>query len=782
MSSLLKIRTRGKPGNNPSLPRLIGPIGLVPDNLQATEFGNGFIWNDRARSSKPWGNDGSYQQHPVVNSNGYPTQLTSDHCESLINASDLYDTDGLHDYVLYCSVPDAGLYYFFGASEVSSEIRPGNIRRSIIRINPANLNKTYDATPLGGYSFGIGINALPTKFRCKADGDAVDDYIRIFKLGTNEEADSNAGFMVSRQAIERWRNFGANRWMELAGTNSKFNVSDEAKVTGWSWNYPIPLDARIEVSNRLGIPMWDNFPIYITDAQVQARALYIKSKLNTGIPYLPEIGNEEWNYGFNAAFTFWYNLRNPKPGAETINYGYRSAQVMAIVRKAWDYSSRVLPILNVQNTNTATTDNVVIGFFEKRAEWGDPTSPNYSPEFYAKFKEPGQVWRGMAPAIYLAAGLDNPNMSDANVAIVESWANDPDGGVAKVIQQLTDGSLLQPNDGNYLNNLVASFAGQIARANKYQWRIYFYEVQAALQQSRGGTRVYEIFMRAVNHPSFRDFMRSLLTEALKIGDAAMIEADIGIGDTPAYGMVSNPFDLTKPRWLGATDVQKNPPAPAPLQVTLTPSGFFAVSRPGKVRIDIRGGRGEPQVKITNAPAGFLYDDFRETAGVFSTEVPVARTMSVEVTTPDGQKKTATLDYTVLPQPTYRTGRYLFANLSNPGDFVDTDYIGIVTPDGVEKAATWTGTGGAANLAAADGTNAVGDPNGTIATGDLGAAVTVAQLVIVRGSNDFHTPRVVTVSIGNQANGSDKVTLFTLNEASASQWQAAGLKRVFEVPA
>eukprot|EP01117_Protostelium_nocturnum_P000782 TRINITY_DN1099_c0_g1_i1.p1 TRINITY_DN1099_c0_g1~~TRINITY_DN1099_c0_g1_i1.p1 ORF type:complete len:555 (+),score=92.33 TRINITY_DN1099_c0_g1_i1:107-1771(+) len=131
--------------------------------------------------------------------------------------------------------------------------------------------------------------------------------------------------------------FSQIRYMDLQRTNGNGHSewSDRARLTDatWSTTRGVPVEALVDLTNRLNIDPWFCMPVRATDDYVLQYATYVKQHLNTGlIPYV-ELSNEVWNWGFEQA---QYALQQAQKNAS--RYGSGSGEWMK-----W-YSSRAVEV------------------------------------------------------------------------------------------------------------------------------------------------------------------------------------------------------------------------------------------------------------------------------------------------------------------------------------------------------------------------------------------------------------------------------------------------------
>lgn len=151
----------------------------------------------------------------------------------------------------------------------------------------------------------------------------------------------------------------------------------------------IPIEAQVQLANRVGCHLWPVLPPWADDDYVTEWATVVRNELNSGLNFYPEYSNEIWNYGFPQ--TQWANQRGLAFGwSEGSNqamygwYGLRVREIMGgLIPAVWSgQMSRVRRVMAYQGGgDTSNTNNrfkgvqLVPGDAEYNAYTG---SANYS--------------------------------------------------------------------------------------------------------------------------------------------------------------------------------------------------------------------------------------------------------------------------------------------------------------------------------------------------------------------------------------------------------------------
>lgn len=98
----------------------------------------------------------------------------------------------------------------------------------------------------------------------------------------------------------------------------------------------VPIEARVQLANRLKLNLWDTIPPWALDDYVTQQATYARDNLNTSLFWTPEWSNEIWNVGFpqsnwsyNMGAALGWSVSNNQ--AKFSYYGLRFRQIFGNV-------------------------------------------------------------------------------------------------------------------------------------------------------------------------------------------------------------------------------------------------------------------------------------------------------------------------------------------------------------------------------------------------------------------------------------------------------------------
>jgi hypothetical protein len=133
----------------------------------------------------------------------------------------------------------------------------------------------------------------------------------------------------------------------------------------------VPLSLCAALANVTGIRLHFNIPYLATDACITSIATYMKANTAHEVSY--EWGNEAWN----SIYPIWSYCQTqgnsiwPADGARASKYyGYRSAQIMKIIKDVYNDTTRWKGVLGTQAVNPGATTNILTGI----AKWKTDTA------------------------------------------------------------------------------------------------------------------------------------------------------------------------------------------------------------------------------------------------------------------------------------------------------------------------------------------------------------------------------------------------------------------------
>jgi hypothetical protein len=303
-----------------------------------------------------------------------------------------------------------------------------------------------DVTPLGG---GIHLKITET------DPNQTGEYIRNIRVITPggscsnertrycEDSSSCVGSGICQpfeqtyatelfhpyflRTIERFKVVRFMNWLD-AWYSTVENWNDRPQVSDYSWSDTaggVPIEVAVELSNKLDVDPWINVVARATDDYIREQAILVRDSLKPNLEVYLEYTNEAWNT--SAGQGDWIEAQgeakwpasSEPPLTKRINwYGKRSAEMCTIWKTEWGIESdRVICVMGAHG----------------RTLWTATTALDCSLWAQAPCSSHGIDAVGMAP--YFGGYLG----SSDNETTVESWTNEPDGGLDLLFDELTNG-------------------------------------------------------------------------------------------------------------------------------------------------------------------------------------------------------------------------------------------------------------------------------------------------------------------------------------------------------
>ena len=258
-----------------------------------------------------------------------------------------------------------------------------------------------------------------------------------------------AGLTFNPDFLARIDEFQVLRFMDWMNTNSLYastggpligeaaiaaapqlDWADRPRPASMQWgdgSRGMPVEAMVEIANRIGAEPWFTMPINASDDYVRGFARYVRANLRPDLKVHVELSNEVWNWIFPQAFYARARARAVfGPDGDGLEwYGMRAAQVGMIWKG-------------------------VFGEPEKRGARGGRVSMVFGTQFAWRGLEETALqtrhWRGadgtaLRAADYfdeyaITAYYDGTMNVDEAVGQVRNWWKDKDGGYGRAVAAL----------------------------------------------------------------------------------------------------------------------------------------------------------------------------------------------------------------------------------------------------------------------------------------------------------------------------------------------------------
>jgi hypothetical protein len=326
------------------------------------------------------------------------------------------------------------LEYGLAGTKVAGESKPGRdvvnvtntdsngLLLSIAATTPGNHIRNIRVLPPGGVcSLDKSVFAL-TSADCTAKG-----------LGTLVTFENLNGRHFHPQFVADLKGFRTLRFLDWNRTNTSTlaHWADRPRMADamWSGNAGVPVNAMVLLANEVGADPWINLPTHATDDYARSWARQVKNTLAPKLTVHVEYSNEMWNYSFNQAH--WARdqaaAKWPEQIAKGVSpytlqpswYGMRAAQLCKVVKAEFGAEAhRVKCELNMQS-----------GFVYMNQQTLDcPYAATEMGGACHKFLD------GVAIAPYFGNYIAYTDKTTRD--IVKTWYSQPDGGVAKLFEEV----------------------------------------------------------------------------------------------------------------------------------------------------------------------------------------------------------------------------------------------------------------------------------------------------------------------------------------------------------
>ncbi|WP_293100102.1 cellulose-binding protein [Moorena sp. SIOASIH] len=369
--------------------------------------------------------------------------------------------------------------YKFDATKDEVASRPG---RDVINVTPS----------------GASIYLIITS----TDPNHTGNYIRNIRLVQAKYEDTYESELFNPELINKIKKFQAIRFMDWMETNhsKQGEWANRPKVDDASYAYGkgVPVEIMVKLANRIGADPWFNMPHQATDDYITNFAKIVKDTLDPNLTVYVELSNEVWNWQFQQAN---YALAQGqarwgkhKGDAYMQWYGMRTAQMSDIWKNVFGSDSN--KVVSVMATHT-----VWLGLENAALD---------CPLWVAEGNAP--CYQHSIDAFAIAGYFNGSLNAEENESTIESWLNEPDGGVSKAFKQIKSGGLL-PTDEDYesLTDTYKLFNYHQQVADKRKLQLVVYEGGQHLVNS-DNQKLTEFFIELNRHPEMYKIYTQLLNE------------------------------------------------------------------------------------------------------------------------------------------------------------------------------------------------------------------------------------------------------------------------------
>jgi hypothetical protein len=408
--------------------------------------------------------------------------------------------------------------YRFDATKKDAISSPG---RDVIEVNPSNA--------------GIFLSITET------DPDGTGDYIRNIKV-IHEDSESlattetfNPEFLNKIQPFDTLRFMD---WMETNGSKQK-EWADRPKPEDARYSeVGAPVEIMVELANSTDANPWFTMPHLASDEYVENFANYVKENLEPELEVYVEYSNEVWNGQFEQSRWADEQAKQEWPNSDLNRhdwYSRRTTEVVQIWDEVWNQDSeRVIGVMSAQSANIGVGQRVL------DYNWSDDASLSHS--------DTGIDAIAIAP--YFGSYIGKPE----NEAELESWTEQPDGGLDKLFQEITEGGVLSNSpEGGALALAYRNMEAYAQLAEQEGLPLLAYEGGQHLVGTRGlenNQAITNLFITANRDPRMGEIYRDYLEQWTNTrGDLFVNFSDVGKPSKwGSWGALESVYQESSPKY------------------------------------------------------------------------------------------------------------------------------------------------------------------------------------------------------------------------------------------
>lgn len=350
------------------------------------------------------------------------------------------------------------------------------------------------------------------------------------------------------------RGFKSLRFMDWNHTNSttvtKWADRSHLEDRRWNGNAGVPIEAEMDLANRLQADAWMNVPPYVVDTDYAYQIGKLAAKMLTGTSRLDlEYANETWNYAFAA--TNWILAQSNAHWSKQVALPGANQWYMA---RAW-YGERLVQLCNAAkaaNPSTRCVANTQAGSnggdFKLVALCAAAVQYDLDQPCYK-----GIDVVSIAPYFGYYVG----NSVASTRSIVDGWTKQPDGGLTALFNEFTTGQIVP---GGSLAQVAAWTKLTVAYANTLGIPVWAYEGGQGLTVSGTDAPVQALFAAANRDPRMSAMYDRMLAD-WTAGGGQLFNYFTSGGIASQYGfwgMKLDQADDASPKWQAAARAKSVP--------------------------------------------------------------------------------------------------------------------------------------------------------------------------------------------------------------------------------
>jgi hypothetical protein len=347
--------------------------------------------------------------------------------------------------------------------------------------------------------------------------DEGDDASQIFaptSIETTNEGDDPSQ-IFNPTFIDRVEDFSVLRFMDWMETNNSDQNSWSDRPTLQDARYStdgVPVEVMVELANQTDRDPWFTMPHQATDEYVINFATYVRDNLEPGRKVYVEYSNEVWNAQFEQRQ--WVLERAREEFGDSVNEGFLVTDWFSKrtteITQLWDEvfggdNERVIGVMGAQAGNVGVASRAL------DYEWAEQPLSN---------EEYGIDAIAIAPYFGYYIGL--PEYASQ----VEAWTQEPDGGLDKLFDELTEGDLLNDEHaGGALQKSYDWIATHAELSQQEDLQLLAYEGGQHLVGVYGNENneaITNLFIEANRDPRMGDIYQEYLQKWFELGGSTFI--------------------------------------------------------------------------------------------------------------------------------------------------------------------------------------------------------------------------------------------------------------------
>ena len=377
--------------------------------------------------------------------------------------------------------------YNFDAQKDAPASTPG---RDVLNINPRGN--------------GIWLRIIDT------DPNDTGDYIRNVRV-VPEKYEDIAEQTYNPDFIDTVGNFDSLRYLDWMDTNNSTESEWSNRITPDSSIFAqdrVAIEEMVELANETQTDPWFNIPHLATDEYVTNFAEYVRENLDPELEVYVEYSYEVWDPSNTQSG--WIREQGEAEFADSFVDGFakridwyskRTTEVTQIWDEVFDTErERVIGVLGGQVNNTTTVNRAL------QYNWADEALSNEAYGIDA-----------IAVAPYTGSYLTDRD----NAETIASWTEDADGGVNKLLTELTEGGLLSNSpEGGAFEEAYSRVQTYVDIAETENLELLTYENEQNLPVNYGNDdnqAIQELFEAAKTVPRMLELSQEYFTNLSELG-------------------------------------------------------------------------------------------------------------------------------------------------------------------------------------------------------------------------------------------------------------------------